>query len=489
MKRATALQTWWYLAIGGAVTVAVLSASDPMVRLTLHSVATVQLLPVLLLAARRNGISRRTATMLASIATLAGLALLVAGLDPVWTSAPAAVLEFVAACLTMCGLAALVRKRSGGTMTGVGADAAVVAAAAWLAAWVAFGRSSEGSGLTPVLLNLQIPVMAVAVFLGGTLLLDRRNRTASSALLVGALASATVADLLGSMAATGVGAAPAQHVAVTLHVAAFFGVGAAVLHPSVVPSNRNQPHRRSGDATRVAIAAASLVAPMLALAVWPAHGATDRTVRVVGVLLLVAAVARNVTTAVRAGRRVHDELLQGAQTDPLTGLPNRQVLLQSINRLMANGWEPEQQPTLFFIDLDRFKNINDSLGHSAGDEVLTTVASRLMRTVPTSATVARLSSDEYVVLVPDADSQQQALDLAERLLAVLREPLALSKGDVFVSASIGVAAIDANTISSPEDLVRHADTAMYRAKDAGRNCVAVYDESMHQRVAHRLAVE
>ena len=119
----------------------------------------------------------------------------------------------------------------------------------------------------------------------------------------------------------------------------------------------------------------------------------------------------------------------------------------------------------------------------------------------------RVTVEQFVAKQPDLRNQSDALlDLiygeyvlrrndgeqpavAERLLAVFREPFALSQGDVFVTASIGVAAISATSSTSPEDLVRHADTAMYRAKDAGRNCVAVYDESMHERVAHRLAVE
>jgi predicted signal transduction protein with EAL and GGDEF domain len=117
------------------------------------------------------------------------------------------------------------------------------------------------------------------------------------------------------------------------------------------------------------------------------------------------------------------------------------------------------------------------------------VAHRLQSAVPESAVVARLSGDEYVVLDPASKSEGAAMALADRLLAVFREPLPLSQGDVFVTASIGVAAIDANSSASAEDLVRHADTAMYRAKDSGRNCVAVYDESMHERVAHRLTVE
>jgi diguanylate cyclase (GGDEF)-like protein len=164
-------------------------------------------------------------------------------------------------------------------------------------------------------------------------------------------------------------------------------------------------------------------------------------------------------------------------------------LLQRINELLSNSWSEDRYPTLHFVDLDRFKNINDSLGHAAGDEVLVMVARRLVDAVPEGAIVARMSGDEFVVLDAMASSPGAALAVAERLLDVFREPLALTRGDMFVTASIGVAGISSTSSTSPEDLVRHADTAMYRAKDAGRNRLAVYDESMHQRVAHRLEME
>jgi diguanylate cyclase (GGDEF)-like protein len=153
------------------------------------------------------------------------------------------------------------------------------------------------------------------------------------------------------------------------------------------------------------------------------------------------------------------------------------------------AWQSDSHPTLYFVDLDRFKNINDSLGHAAGDEVLKMVAQRLSKAAPEHSTVARLSGDEYVVLDPSTRSPGASLALAERLLSIFREPLPISQGDVFVTASIGVASLSPSSSSSAEDLLRHADTAMYRAKDAGRNCLAVYDESMHERVAHRLSVE
>ena len=225
-----------------------------------------------------------------------------------------------------------------------------------------------------------------------------------------------------------------------------------------------------------------------------AIAASERSTRWVMVGLDVAIALGAVATvrmvrAVRTTANAQAALIHDARTDPLTGLPNRGALLQEITQLIARSWDVEQHPTLYFVDLDRFKNINDSLGHAAGDEVLCIVADRLRGAVPAGATVARTTGDEFVVLDPRSPSSEAAMTLADDLLRLFRDPLALSHGDVFITASIGVASISANATASPADLVRHADTAMYRAKDNGRNCIAVYDASMHERVAHRLAVE
>ena len=164
-------------------------------------------------------------------------------------------------------------------------------------------------------------------------------------------------------------------------------------------------------------------------------------------------------------------------------------MLHHIAEALDNAWRTGNTPTVLFIDVDRFKNINDSLGHGAGDDVLIAVAQRLTNAVPEHALVGRISGDEFVVLDPLISSSSDAIALADRVLDGFREPLSLKQGDVFVSTSIGVAsAIDSASIT-PDELLRNADTAMYRAKDAGRNCVAIFDESMLERVTQRLAVE
>jgi diguanylate cyclase (GGDEF)-like protein len=210
-------------------------------------------------------------------------------------------------------------------------------------------------------------------------------------------------------------------------------------------------------------------------------------VRAVSASILAGAVTLRVVYSVRANARAQKALVIQARNDPLTGLPNRTVVLEHADKLL-NGTHGDAV-TLYFVDLDRFKGINDSLGHGAGDEALRIVASRLSAAAPESAIVARLSGDEFVILKGSASLDQSSTPTADRLMAVFAEPLALSAGDVFLTASIGVAALGSGVGATAADLIRRADTAMYRAKSVGRNCVAVFDESMRARAAHRLELE
>ena len=153
-------------------------------------------------------------------------------------------------------------------------------------------------------------------------------------------------------------------------------------------------------------------------------------------------------------------------------------MLQHVDTALRTAWRDGRQPTVLFIDVDRFKNINDSLGHAAGDDVLIAVAGRLRVVLPTRCVVGRIAGDEFVVLDPLTTGPNEAMVLADRVLEAFHEPLALRQGDVFVSASIGVSTYRPSVTNSADDLLRHADTAMYRAKESGRNCVAIFDESM-----------
>lgn len=271
--------------------------------------------------------------------------------------------------------------------------------------------------------------------------------------------------------------------------ALWFGC-AAFIHPSIRDITKPGKRRATPPLmTRLTTTTLSLVIPIVVLAATDAEDSTDRIVRTVSVAVLAIAATARTIHAVRANSRTQTALLRNAQTDALTGLPNRSMMLEHITVALQRAWHTNKQPTVLFIDVDRFKNINDSLGHSAGDDVLTSVASRLINAVPDRAIVGRIAGDEFVVLDPDTQSATQSVMLAEKVLDAFREPLGLQQGDMFVSASVGVAFAPGSVQLDAEDLLRHADTAMYRAKDAGRNCIALFDDSMLEQVTQRLSIE
>jgi len=183
-------------------------------------------------------------------------------------------------------------------------------------------------------------------------------------------------------------------------------------------------------------------------------------------------------------RRRADQLLRyQASHDELTGLSNRRVLTEAIERALGKG----ETPAVLLLDLDRFKNINDSLGHDRGDELLVTVADRLRLAVRPGDLVTRLGGDEFAVLLRGSADEVDARLVADRLLSVLGEPMRVGGQLVFSSASIGIAVADPSTTVA--DLLRCADIAMYRAKDLGRSCHAVFDEVMRDEINERLELE
>jgi diguanylate cyclase (GGDEF)-like protein/PAS domain S-box-containing protein len=183
------------------------------------------------------------------------------------------------------------------------------------------------------------------------------------------------------------------------------------------------------------------------------------------------------------------ELARLALLDSLTGLPNRNLLM---DRMLGAVGRIERRPgriAVLFIDLDRFKVVNDSLGHSTGDRLLCTVGERLSRIVRSSDTVARFGGDEIVVLCEDVADEAEAAALAEQILAAVSEPLRLDNGrEVVLTASIGIAMTDSPR-TEPGALIRDADAAMYRAKERGRARLEMFDDEMRARAMAQLELE
>jgi diguanylate cyclase (GGDEF)-like protein len=188
----------------------------------------------------------------------------------------------------------------------------------------------------------------------------------------------------------------------------------------------------------------------------------------------------------RARERRHvRELHHLANFDALTGLPNRTLFTERLAIAMQPGAPPL---ALLFIDLDRFKNINDSLGHRFGDQVLVGATQRLREALPAGASLARLGGDEFTVILPDVPHAHEAAAVAQGLLEAFAAPMRVEGSDVVVTLSIGISLFPAHT-DDPALLVQYADSAMYFAKNAGRNAHRLFQPEMVAQVTRRLALE
>ncbi|MBW8185781.1 putative bifunctional diguanylate cyclase/phosphodiesterase [Shewanella nanhaiensis] len=186
--------------------------------------------------------------------------------------------------------------------------------------------------------------------------------------------------------------------------------------------------------------------------------------------------------------QTQSKLRKMATRDPLTGLPNRTLLLETIAVTIQRARVHKNQFSMVFIDLDRFKNVNDSLGHALGDKFLARIARVLERVVGDKGTVARLGGDEFVILADEIQTPDQAADFVDNLLIQLNTPMQLNEHTIHPAASVGISIYPDDGMTA-EDLIRHADIAMYSAKAAGSNQWAFFKQQMTERAAVRLRTE
>jgi diguanylate cyclase (GGDEF)-like protein/PAS domain S-box-containing protein len=184
-------------------------------------------------------------------------------------------------------------------------------------------------------------------------------------------------------------------------------------------------------------------------------------------------------------KRAEQELRYLANYDTLTGLPNRTLLGERLAHAVIRARRTSRKVAVLFLDLDRFKHVNDSMGHATGDRVLKAVGALLRASVRESATVARLGGDEFTVVLEDVQSADELVDLARNLLEVFARPLALDSGqEVVISPSIGISLYPDHG-QVPTDLLKFADTAMYQAKESGRNTFMLYTSAMDESARRR----
>lgn len=187
-------------------------------------------------------------------------------------------------------------------------------------------------------------------------------------------------------------------------------------------------------------------------------------------------------------QQAQDQLRHLANFDRLTALPNRAMFHDRLSHALTKAQRSNREIALLFVDVDRFKSINDSLGHHTGDRVLRSIAKRLIRCVRKSDTVARLGGDEFTVILDDLDGLDTVISVCERILETVAEPLVLSENEITLTCSIGIAHYPNDGMDS-DILLQNADTAMYRAKKTGRNSYQFFTSDMHEQAMERLERE
>lgn len=183
-----------------------------------------------------------------------------------------------------------------------------------------------------------------------------------------------------------------------------------------------------------------------------------------------------------------EKLYRQAHFDYLTGLPNRQLFNDRLEQHLIQARRKKEKTSILYIDLDRFKNINDSLGHSSGDNLLRMVSERMKECVRETDTVSRLGGDEFVILLANISSPKDAGAVAENIISTASRPFFVSAREIFINTSIGIA-VYPDDGETGKELMAHADAAMYQAKESGRGTYKYFEESMNQELVQRIEME
>lgn len=186
----------------------------------------------------------------------------------------------------------------------------------------------------------------------------------------------------------------------------------------------------------------------------------------------------NISTDITHRKHMENVIRQMAYTDALTSLPNRILFKDRLVLTLSHARRNKEVLAVLFIDIDQFKEINDTLGHSAGDKLLQCIAARLKQSVRDSDTVSRFGGDEFNVLLPSINHTESATSIADKIVEIIKQPVSIDGTELFITASIGIAFFPDDG-EDAETLLKHADVAMYQAKQSGRNNYKLYRHGMH----------
>jgi diguanylate cyclase (GGDEF)-like protein len=400
--------------------------------------------------------------------------------------------------LVAAGLLQFLRRREARAQSDVLADGVLVVVAMGLLAWVLLVSPALADASRPLaqrLLAGVFPVLdTVLLFLVVRLALVTSSRVRAISLLVGGFLCLLVGDA--GYAVHAVRPLPVPPELLDAPYLGMYGlVGSAALHPSMrVLTSGATPVVRPLPGGRVALVSVAVAVPAFLVVLRPLSRPADRLVFAVSILTLAGVVLWRTVRAINQHAASEFRLEEQATHDTLTGLPNRTLLLERLADALAHArGGAERTVALLFCDLDGFKFVNDSWGHSVGDELLLVAGARLRAAGDGGDLVARLGGDEFVVVHEGAEGAEGdggVPALAQRLLTTFSLPFVLSIGEIFISASIGVATSQGRAADcTPEELIRDADTAMYRAKSEGRNRWILFDQSMRSTITERLRVE
>lgn len=390
------------------------------------------------------------------------------------------------------GLSKLAHRRAPHRASGAILDGCVIATTVGMTAWLVLlqPRVAEHAG-TLAQLVLESYVMSALVLCTAAawlVVLPGEGGRALAALL-GFLGTRLAGDVLVIVAAGGGVAAPDHALdALSPVVFAMLLVAIADEDATELAAPRSVAVDRLDGRRFAVLSAALMVAPVLAVTAQLLDPDHPHVVYLGGAILVSGLITRRLVVLGRERARAIEALAHRSTHDPLTGLPNRALLLDRIDQGLRRARRDGRYLGLCHVDLDRFKAINDSRGHDVGDRLLREVAARLVSTVGASGTVARLAGDEFAVVCDDLESSSTIFSVADRILRAIDMPFQVGSGSALVSASIGVA-VAPERDETAEELLRHADAAMYRAKHAGRARWEVFDAELQCWVHARRSAE
>lgn len=395
-------------------------------------------------------------------------------------------------------LAGIARMQRGGRRDVDGLlDGLIAGLAAWTLAWIYLVDPALFHAEAPLPVRLVLSsypaLSAFLVVITARIGFGSGRRIRQSAafrLLFGAMTMLFVGDTLFMIAETADVSIPTNLLAVP-YALTYVAAITLMLHPSMRLVTEPLPVDETTQGRgRLAFVAIALVIPALVAVTRVNEKPSDRIALATIVIALTAAAVWRMLRAIRGFARSEATLAHRATHDSLTGLPNRAYVQDSVDRSLSRLQLGDGGTAVFFLDIDRFKLVNDSHGHGLGDEYLVAVARRLTSTTDSGTLIARVGGDEFVIVIEGLRSLESALEFGERVRLSFRSPFLIRGAEIASSVSVGIAYTNGRDgWADAETLMRNADTAMYQAKDAGRDAVTVFDDSMRNRAAQRLELE